>query len=412
MRRHSWWLGSLAVAIVVASGSTPSGHAPIASRWTYNEHLFPILQNRCGGCHSDGGVAPMSLVNYQEAYPWAQSIREEVLGLRMPPWQAEDGFGDFKNGHALPAHEMDMILEWSSGGYPQGPRDQAPPVPEFDTAWRLGDPALVVELPEPFAVDAATSETVRYFVIPAGTSEDRWVTGVEFQPGARAIVRGAAFFVDAEGAAQTLDAGDPAMGFGESEGQGFPTAPPLAVWMPGQDPVATDGMGFRLPAGADVVIRVHYKKTWITEGEAFTDQSRAGFYFANGDAGQIESMLVSSAPDVSGREVTFMHSFDQDVTLLALLPEVEIEASDLRVEAVKPDGSRIPILWLREPGTGWPTRFWFESPVGLPSGSQIEATTLLKPAAERTRGVSLLGGDASAPIRFLVDYVAGNLAAN
>ena len=412
MRRHSWWLVSLAVAIVVATGSAPSGHAPIASRWTYNEHLFPILENRCGGCHNAGGIAPMSLVNYQEAYPWAQSIREEVLGLRMPPWQAEDGFGDFKNGHALPAHEMDMILEWSSGGYPQGPRDQTPAVPEFDTTWHLDEPALVVELPEPFVVDGATSEAVRYFVVPAGTSEDRWVTGVEFQPGARAIVRGAALFVDTEGVAQVLDAGDPALGFGESEGQGFPTAPPLALWMPGQEPVATDGMGFRLPAGVDLVMRIHYKKTWITEGEAFSDQSRVGLYFANGDASQIESMIVSSASDVSGREVTFTHAFDQDVTLLALLPEVELEASELQVEAVKPDGSRVPMLWLREPGTGWPTRFWFGSPVRLPSGSQIEATTLLKPAAERTRRGSLLGGDTSAPIRFLVDYVAGNLAAN
>ncbi len=412
MRRHNWWFWGLAVAIVIASSSNPRGHAPIASRWTYNEHLFPILENRCGACHNAGGIGPMSLVNYQEAYPWAQSIREEVLALRMPPWQAEDGFGDFRNGHVLPAHEMDMILEWASGGYPQGPRDQTPSIPEIDTTWRLDDPALVVELPEPFVVNGATSETVRYFVVPSGTSKDRWVTGVEFQPGARAIVRGAALFVDTDGVARALDESDEALGFGESEGQGFPTTPPLALWMPSQQPVANDGMGFPLPANADLVVRIHYKKTWITEGETFEDQSRVGLYFANGDASQIESMVVSSAPNVVGREITFNHVFDQDITLLALLPEVKIEASELQVEAIKPDGSRVPMLWLREPDSGWPTRFWLASPVKLPRGSEIKATTLLKPAAERTGTASLLGGDRSAPIRFLVDYVAGNLSTN
>ena len=72
----------------------------------------------------------MSLVDYRSAFPWTQSIREEILGLRMPPWQAEDGFGDFRNGHALTATEMNMILEWSAGGYPEGPRDQTPDATE------------------------------------------------------------------------------------------------------------------------------------------------------------------------------------------------------------------------------------------------------------------------------------------
>ena len=96
MQRHTRWVVALIIGFVVIIGSVPSGHTPIASRWNYNEHLFPIFRDRCGSCHIDGGVGPMSLVNYQEAYPWTQSIREEILGLRMPPWQAEDGFREFQ----------------------------------------------------------------------------------------------------------------------------------------------------------------------------------------------------------------------------------------------------------------------------------------------------------------------------
>ena len=105
----------VATILIGLSSSVTQTHTPIASRWNYNEHLFPIFQDNCGNCHREGGIAPMSLVTYQEAYPWAQSIREEVLGLRMPPWRAEDGFGDFSNGHALTAQEMDIIQEWASG---------------------------------------------------------------------------------------------------------------------------------------------------------------------------------------------------------------------------------------------------------------------------------------------------------
>ena len=113
----------------------------------------------------------MSLVTYQEAYPWAQSIREEVLGLRMPPWRAEDGFGDFSNGHALSAQEMDMILEWSSGGYPQGPRDLQPEQISQSTEWTLGVPDVELVMDEAFSIAADVNDVVRYFVLPTSPPE-------------------------------------------------------------------------------------------------------------------------------------------------------------------------------------------------------------------------------------------------
>ena len=411
MQRQRWWLGVLAVGFVVAMGSVPRGHTPIASRWNFNEHLYPVFKERCGSCHINGGVAPMSLLEYQSAFPWTQSIREEILGLRMPPWQAEDGFGDFKNGHALTATEMNMILEWSGGGYPEGPRDQTPAVDSPSDEWTLGEPALVLDVTEPFIVDADTSETIRYFVLSPGISQDRSLIGAELKPGARAVVRGAAIFVDTTGTAQSLDDADATAGFSEAADQGFPTTPPVAVWTPGQPSVVNDGAGYLLPAGADIVVRIHYKKTWITEGMDFADQSQIGLHFADGDAATIESMLVASPADISGREVTFTHELTDELTVLALLPEVDIESSELQVEAIMPSGERVPMLWLREPDRGWPTRFWFDSPVALPAGSQIEVRAVLDPAAERIDKATLLG-DASAPIRFSVDYVSGSLAAN
>ena len=412
MGRFRWWILTLAVTCIVMVGSVPRGHTAISSRWNYNEHLFPIFRDQCGTCHIDGGVAPMSLVTYQDAFPWTQSIREEILGLRMPPWQAENGFGTFRNGHALSARQMDMILEWSSGGYPQGPRDQVPPVPVIAADWALGEPSATLEMSEAFAIDAGTNEVVHYFVLSPDSEQDQVITAVDFLPGEAAVVRGVAVFVDTSGAAKALDDAEAGLGFGEPAGQEFPTNPPVAVWSPGQTPVRTEGVGYPLPKNADVVLRVHYKKTWITEGQDFSDRSRLGLYFSEGNTEAITSMLVASPETVDGREVTFSHDIAEDVTLLALLPEVDIESSEMQVEAVKPDGTRIPLLWLREPDSSWLTRFWFDAPVSLPSGSRLEVTAILDAAAERSEAASLLGPEATSPIRFSVDYVAGSFGAN
>ena len=403
MRRFTWGV-VLAVGFVVASGPATDSHTPIASRWNYKEHLFPVFRDNCGACHRTDGIAPMSLMTYREAFPWSQSIREEVLGLRMPPWKAEDGFGNFRNGHSLPAHEMDMILEWSSGGYPQGPRTLELPAVEGPEGWALGPPELVLDMAEPFVLDAGTSEVVRYFVLPADASSALRVAGVDITPGVGAVVRGAMVYFDAEGVARRLDDADDGPGFAPPDTAVFPAAPPVAVWSPGQEPVLHEDVARTLPVGGDVVLRVHYKKTWITEGQEFSDQTAVGLYAAGSEAADIQSLLAISPATLDGQEISFSHTLDEDTRLLALLPEIDIEATDVRVFATTPDGTEIPMLFLREPNAAWPTRYWFDAAVDVPQGTNVTVEAMLPPAADHTPTASLLGSDTSAPIRVLVDY--------
>ena len=407
MRRHTpTVLGLVAVGAIVLFGGVTRGHTPIASRFTYNEHIFPIFERQCGSCHVEGGIGPMSLLTYREAYPWTQSIREEILGLRMPPWKAEDGFGSFSNGHVLPAHEMDMLLEWSAGGYPQGPRNLTPPAPPPNTGWNLGEPTVALPLPEPFAFDAGTSETVRYFVLPTDLGADRSIRAIDVLPESRAVVRHVSVYVDTSGAARAADAADEGPGFAS----GFESAEPVAVWWPGQQVEVLDGVGYPLPAGADLVARILYKKTWITEGLAFTDRTQLGLHLADTDAGAIEQTVVAAPAEPAGRELTFRHAFDGDVTLLALLPEVAVGARELQVEGVLPDGSRQPLLLIREPDPAWPTRYWLEEPLDLPAGSALQVTATLEPGGGGQEVPSLFASDA--PLRLLVDHTSRPAAAD
>src|SRR6266849_6665483 len=87
---------AILLAVIAIATARGEAHKPITSPYTYNDEVFPILRDRCSRCHVSGGVAPMSLMTYDEAFPWAESIRAELIAAHMPPWNADDGFGDLK----------------------------------------------------------------------------------------------------------------------------------------------------------------------------------------------------------------------------------------------------------------------------------------------------------------------------
>ncbi len=56
----------------------------------------------------------------------------------------------------------------------------------------------------------------------------------------------------------------------------------IASWTPRQSPAAIAvEPGTQLAQGAEIIARIHYRKTWKYEGQAMTDQSSIGIYFAD-----------------------------------------------------------------------------------------------------------------------------------
>jgi hypothetical protein len=155
----------------------------------------------------------------------------------------------------------------------------------------------------------------------------------------------------------------------------------LARWVPGQDPEPVDnGAAFRLPAGAELVARIHYKKTWQFEGKALSDRSTVGVYFAqNKDARELLSVPITSPTlpaDATKRTVTFSRTIDEDLQALAVSPEQVPPNITLQVEAVRPDGSRSRLIRLNT-RPDWDRRYWFERPIALPRGTRVEVTANL-----------------------------------
>ena len=70
---------------VVLAVAAPGMAADTAQPVTFSKDVAPILQAKCQECHQPDSIAPMSLLTYQQARPWARSIKERVAARQMPP---------------------------------------------------------------------------------------------------------------------------------------------------------------------------------------------------------------------------------------------------------------------------------------------------------------------------------------
>src|SRR5438132_8575165 len=124
---------------------------------TCSKDVAPILQAKCQECHQPNSIAPMSLITFEEARPWARSIKDRVATRQMPPWHIDRGVGvqKFKNDMSLSDDQIDTIVSWVDQGAPQGnPKDMPAPKPLVTTnEWKgqrdgFGAPDLDVRSPE------------------------------------------------------------------------------------------------------------------------------------------------------------------------------------------------------------------------------------------------------------------------
>ncbi|HEV3038340.1 MAG TPA: cytochrome c [Candidatus Angelobacter sp.] len=144
MRRWFLVLGSICISAALAL--LVHAHPLYTTKITWSRDVSRVVYRQCASCHHQGGSA-FSLMTYQEARPWAESIKQQVLARRMPPWNAVKGFGEFKDDHGLPQEDIQLIAEWVEGGAPQGNPLHLPPNPDFSAvkaAYNSGETRLTL----------------------------------------------------------------------------------------------------------------------------------------------------------------------------------------------------------------------------------------------------------------------------
>ena len=135
----------LATAGILSAAETAPGR-----QVTFSHDVAPVLYQHCVTCHRPGEVAPMSLLDYKSARPWAKAMRQAVMTRKMPPWLADPHYGAFSNDARLSDAEIETIRKWADGGAPEGDPRDLPPQPKFTEGWQLGQPDLVIDIGETY----------------------------------------------------------------------------------------------------------------------------------------------------------------------------------------------------------------------------------------------------------------------
>src|SRR5712692_10619153 len=110
---------SISAFLVIAFGVVAMASGPADAKKrdvTFNRDVAPIFFNNCVQCHRPGEIAPMSLLSYKDARPWARSIREKVATGVMPPWHADPHYGNFANDRRLSEKDINTITAWVDQG--------------------------------------------------------------------------------------------------------------------------------------------------------------------------------------------------------------------------------------------------------------------------------------------------------
>ncbi len=180
----------VAAAAAVSAPIVATGQVPTATpQVTFTKDIAPILQRSCQNCHRPGSVAPMSLLTYEEARPYASAIKRRT-SIRskqgtMPPWYIEKDIGiqQYKNDISLSDEEVAKIARWADTGAARGnPADMPAPLTfAGPDGWTIGTPDLVVSTP-PVSMKAVTPDWWgNAGFADTGLTEDRYVAAVEIK---------------------------------------------------------------------------------------------------------------------------------------------------------------------------------------------------------------------------------------
>ena len=161
----------------------------LATTPVWSTDVAPILYNHCTSCHHPGGIAPFSLITYNDAVLNAMTMKSDVMVGKMPPWPPNKSYAHLAHERILSTTEVNTIVNWVNASTPSGNISLAPPVPVYSPNGMLpGTPDLILKIP-PYTSTAATSDVYQCFSIPSGLLADKHIVAFEAVPGNPACVR-------------------------------------------------------------------------------------------------------------------------------------------------------------------------------------------------------------------------------
>jgi peroxiredoxin len=359
---------------------------------TFYRDVLPIVQKNCQECHRPGAVGPFALMTYKQAVNWADDIKEYTQERKMPPWKPVEG-PTYHGERKMSDREIETLAAWVDAGTPEGDAKDAPPPRKFVEGWQLGQPDLVLTVPEEMTVGASGPDLFRCFVLPTKLTEDKFVTAIEVRPGNSRIVHHTLNYFDTSGKGRELEKkerekqasggrepadADHGPGYSAAMGLGFvPTTGQvggLGGWAPGNVPHhLPDSYGYFLPKGSDIIIQTHYHR----DGRVEKDRTSIGLHFAkDGQTKRWKGMVLPGRfmfipPNNDNYRVQGGMEVLQECKLYSVLPHMHMLGREIKVTLTPPDGKPTTLVAIKDWEYNWQETYFFKEPITLKPGARL-----------------------------------------
>jgi hypothetical protein len=250
----------MSAALVACEKEPDPTPQPVPVSWHAN--VGPLVEQKCGGCHVEGGIGPFALESYAQAYEQRDFLLSAVKSRHMPPWPPSNECAQYVEDRSLSEEQVSLLSTWVAAGAPEGNPSDAPSNPRpvtggisrVDATLKMATAYTPQKNPDDY----------RCFILDWPYADLRYVTGFRANPGNPGIVHHViAFLAEPQqvAAAQALDDNEPGPGYTCFGGAGLNSGRTawLGSWAPGNP--GSDypaGTGLRVSPGSKVILQVHY----------------------------------------------------------------------------------------------------------------------------------------------------------
>jgi hypothetical protein len=257
-------LSPILAAVFLAACSESAAPPPSpAQALTYHRDVAPLVQQKCGSCHVEGGIAPFPLQSYAEVFAMRGAVKAAVKARIMPPWPADPECTEYAADRSLSSEETDLLVRWVDEGGVEGEPSEAPASLPQSVQGELPRVDLKLTMPVEYS-PSQTPDDYRCFILDWPETDVRYVTGFVAKPGRPSIVHHIiAFLARPEQVSQfqEMDAAEPGPGYTCFGGPGGDAtrASWVGAWVPGREAtILPVGTGIQIPVGSKIVLQVHY----------------------------------------------------------------------------------------------------------------------------------------------------------
>jgi hypothetical protein len=377
-----------AVAILPAAAATDT--VPAAP--TFTRDVLPIFQKSCQDCHRPGQMAPFSLIKYEDARPWARSIKDKVVSRYMPPWHLDRTIGEYSPDPSLSDAEVATIAKWVDTGAPKGDPKDAPAPRTFaaNDTWQFGEEPDIVVTSPPIKVPASGPDMYPEPEAPTGMTEDRYVKWVQVIPGDMQVVHHTLVFAVQDtpsngmpiipGLTGALPAGSVRALTRQENGGARIVTSMLTEYARGNDgDIFDDGQAKLLAAGSSLRWQFHYHPNGKTD---VTDRTRVGIKFwpKGWQPKHLISTMALASPetlaiapgDANARSDSYF-PLASPARLISYQPHMHYRGKRMMLEAILPTGQVQTLTDVNRFTWTWQITYAYKDRPAFPKGTVLHS---------------------------------------